>query len=51
MEEKRLDAAKDNWDRMVKIADDRKAVADKIRTAAINKKKKRVILEKQQKKK
>ena len=29
MEDKRLDVAEDNWDRMVKIVDDRKAAADK----------------------
>ena len=29
MEDKRLDAAEKNWDRMVKLVDDRKAAADK----------------------
>ena len=42
MEHKRLDAAEDNWDRMVKIVDDRKAASDKKKKeseAAKNKKK------------
>ena len=43
MEDKMLDAAEDNWDRMVKIVDDRKAAVDKKKKeseAAKNKKKK-----------
>jgi len=42
MEDKRLDAVEDNWDRMVQIVDDRKAAADKKKKeskAAKNKKK------------